>query len=274
MTIQSKRPIPKFSDPPVTETVLGVEFEPLEKWGIPYFGLFWERIRTQFPKFAVRPPLDSQIEQFDKPKLATGPQFQILAEPEVRCWFIASDDRTLVQVQGSRFTYNWRKTRVADAYPHFDDSVRPAFVRVWDAFADFVQQQNLGQVNAIQCEVTYINHLEIGKGWKSAADLSRVFPFWSGKMNGEFLPEAEGVAFDVAFRMPDQKGRLRVSLKPAIRTEDGTEVLQLTLTARGRPSGNDSGSVMAWLDLGREWVVRGFADFTSPQMHSLWHRLV
>ena len=103
-------------------------------------------------------------------------------------------------------------------------------------FADFVQQQQLGQVRPVQCEVTYINHLEIGEGWCSAADVSRIFPSWSGKMNGEFLPPPESVGFDVTFRMPDEKGRLRVSLKPAIRTEDGVELLQLILTARSHRS--------------------------------------
>jgi hypothetical protein len=61
-------------------------------------------------------------------------------------------------------------------------------------------------------------------------------------------------------------------LKPAIRNEDGVEILQLTLTARGKPDGSDLESVLNWLDVGRQWVVRGFTDFTSEQMHTLWER--
>lgn len=265
-------PLPKYRAPPVIETVLGVEFTRLEKWGIPYFGLLWSQIRDEFPNYEVKPPLGSDIEQFDKPKGPPVPQVQILLQPEIRCWFIGADDRTLIQVQGNRFVFNWRKRGVADAYPHYDSSIRPAFQRAWQQFAEFVDQHQLGQVNVVQCEVSYINHLEIGKGWDSAADLHEVFPCWLGKTNGEFLRAPENVGFDVSYRMPDKRGRLRVSMKSAIRHEDGAEILQLTLTARGKPESSEIASVLEWLDMGRKWVVRGFTDFTSENMHTLWQR--
>ncbi|MCB7130454.1 MAG: TIGR04255 family protein, partial [Candidatus Brocadiales bacterium] len=185
---------------------------------------------------------------------------------------IDADDRTLIQVQGNRFTYNWRKRGTEDAYPHYDQSVRPAFQHVWQEFAQFVEKHKLGQVSVVQCEVTYINHLEVGKGSVQASSLAKVFPCWSGKTSGEFLPAPENVGFDVTYRIPDERGRLRISLKPAIRNEDGVEILQLTLTARGKPADSDPDSVLGWLDMGRQWVVRGFTDFTSEQMHTLWQR--
>jgi hypothetical protein len=48
--------------------------------------------------------------------------------------------------------------------------------------------------------------------------------------------------------------------------------VQLRLTARGLPDGQDLDGVLAWMDLGREWIVRGFADITSPSAHALWER--
>ena len=274
MAISGDQPVPKFAAPPVIETVLGVEFARLEKWGVPHFGIFWNQIKEQFPNYSVKPPLDSQIEDFDKPKPRAGPQLQFLSEPGFRCWFMDGENRTLIQVQSNRFTFNWRKTGEADAYPHYDESIRPAFQRVWRQFVDFVEQQQLGEVDVVQSEVTYINHLEVGKGWDTPSDLGKVFPCWSGKTRGEFLGAPENVGFDVTYRMPDEKGRLRISTKPAIRHEDGAEIIQLTLTARGKPAGSDSDSVLRWLDMGREWVVRGFTDFTSEQMHTLWRRSV
>ena len=265
-------PLPRFSSPPVIETVLGVEFAPLEKWSVPYFGLLWHDIRHHFPKIEVKPPLDSQIEKFEQPRQPGGSRFELLAEPEIRCWFIDAHDRTLVQVQKNRFTYNWRRRNAGDEYPHYDESIRPAFQRVWEEFAAFVEREGLGGIDVLQCEVTYVNHLEIGNGWKTAADIKKVLTCWSGSSNEQFLPLPENVAFDVTFRIPEQKGRLRVSLKPAVRSQDGVEILQLTLTARGRPHANDLGSILDWLDMGRDWVVRGFADLTSPQMHTLWKR--
>ena len=199
-------------------------------------------------------------------------EVQILTEPEIRCWFINKDDRSLIQVQRDRFTYNWRKADSADRYPRYADSVRPGFQRVWERFAAFVNENQLGELNVVQCEVSYINHLDIGEGWESASDLPHLFPCWAGKASGDFLPAPENVGFDISYRMPDKRGRLRVSLKPAIRNQDAAEILMLTLTARGRPDGSDIESVLGWLDMGREWVVRGFTDFTSAKMHSLWQR--
>jgi len=273
MANASEKPLPKYAAPPVVETVLGVEFAQLEKWGIPYFGVLWGRIKDQFPKFEVKFPLASQIEDFGKPKLPTQtPAVQFMTEPDVRCWFIGGDDRTLIQVQRNRFTHNWRKTGPADAYPHYDGSVRPAFQRAWRVFLDFVNEYQLGDVSVLQCEVTYINHLDVGQVLNSACGLQEVFPCWSGKTSGSFLPAPENVGFDVTYQMPNHEGRLRVSMKPAIRNQDGQEILQLTLTARGKPKGSDADSVLAWLDKGREWVVRGFTDFTSEKMHRLWRR--
>ena len=74
MENSSEKPIPRFSAPPVIETILGVEFARLEKWGVPYFGIFWNHIKEQFPNYAVKPPLDSQIEHFDKPKPPASPK--------------------------------------------------------------------------------------------------------------------------------------------------------------------------------------------------------
>jgi hypothetical protein len=46
----------------------------------------------------------------------------------------------------------------------------------------------------------------------------------------------------------------------------------MTLTARGVPHSSDQEELLRCLDVGREWVVRGFADFTTDEMHNLWKR--
>ena len=266
------RTLPKFRLPPVTETVLGVEFAPLVGWRVPHFGLFWNRIRDRFPKYEIKPPLDTQIEQFNGPARPVSPAIQVLLEPEVRCWFIDASDRALIQVQNNRFTYNWRKTGPDDAYPHYDETIRPAFERIWNEYQAFVAAEQIGELNIVQCEVTYVNHLEIGKGWRSPAEISNIFPFLSNSIGRGFLPMPERLGFNITFRLPDKQGRLRISMSPAVRHTDGSEVLQLNLTARGKPVSSDTASVLGWLDTGREWVVRGFADVTSDAMHAIWEK--
>jgi hypothetical protein len=70
--------------------------------------------------------------------------------------------------------------------------------------------------------------------------------------------------------MLDNQGRLYVSIQPVIRARDALEVLQLNLTARGAPASSKTEDVFKWLDLGRQWIVEGFTDFTTNEMHKLW----
>jgi len=38
------RMLPDFNEPPVIETVLGLQFDSLESFSIPHFGLYWSKI--------------------------------------------------------------------------------------------------------------------------------------------------------------------------------------------------------------------------------------
>jgi hypothetical protein len=65
---------------------------------------------------------------------------------------------------------------------------------------------------------------------------------------------------------------LRITVQPALRHADQKEVLQVTLSVRGQPKTSCLEDILEWFDFGREWVVRGFADFTSEAMHQRWKR--
>jgi uncharacterized protein (TIGR04255 family) len=125
-----------------------------------------------------------------------------------------------------------------------------------------------------QCEVTYVNHIHLGQGWKSYGELKNVIACWSGEISGSFLPEPESVNIGTRYVLPDGKGRLHVLMQPAIRRTDAKEILQLNLTARGKPDSSASQHLLEWMDLGHEWIVKGFTDFTSKTMHELWGRQV
>jgi hypothetical protein len=59
-------------------------------------------------------------------------------------------------------------------------------------------------------------------------------------------------------------------VQPVTRFRDNNEVLQVNLTASGRARSTEVHEILQCFDLGREWVVRGFTDFTSAEMHELW----
>ena len=54
---------PKFKNPPVVETVLGVQFRAISKMRMAHCGVYWDRIRQDFPAAEERPVLPPTIER-------------------------------------------------------------------------------------------------------------------------------------------------------------------------------------------------------------------
>jgi len=61
-------------------------------------------------------------------------------------------------------------------------------------------------------------------------------------------------------------------MQPAFTVEDERPIYVLNMTARGAPLGDNLEGVLGFLDIGHEWVVRGFTAITSDVMHRVWGR--
>lgn len=263
-----KEPLPDFRDPPAVETLLAVYFTPLENWKTPYFGLFWQDIKRDYPDVEVHPPLPS--EQHIRVELnQQQAKIKVEGEVAVRWWYFHRSQKRLIQLQNGSFIQNWRKRDQNDPYLHYDE-LRPSFQHMWERFLKFLNAHNVSGPNIRECEVTYVNHIDRGRGWKSFADLGEVIPIWSGKTSGSFLPSADLVSMNVFYPIERNRGRLQVSVQPGIRQSDGQETLQVTLSARCKPQSSDIRHLFEAFALGREWVVRGFADVTTERMHTAW----
>ncbi|MDB5334268.1 MAG: hypothetical protein JWP03_5419 [Phycisphaerales bacterium] len=258
---------PKFKLPPVVETVLSVEFDPIPGWGIPYFGLFWETIRVDFPRSESAPAYPPIIPS-GLPG-SVGIRFDRLDTIPARCIFFHRNNDRLIQVQADRFIHNWRKDDAQQPYLGYD-AIRPSFEESWERFLEFLKAQELTRPTVRVCEVTYVNHILPGRGWSDFAHLGAVARNWND-LKTEFLPSPKQVAINIAYQMPAQTDGLTAQLQPAVRLSDASEIIQLTLTARGVPKSSDAADVVAWLDLGHEWVVKGFADVTAPKMQDVWN---
>jgi uncharacterized protein (TIGR04255 family) len=258
---------PKFDAPPLVETALGLEFEPLQDFEVPAFGLFWNRIRNKYPNSSVQPPLQSKIESFDKSQAVFSLSFSQI--PEVRCWFIDETETWLLQVQKTRFISNWRSVKANQiTYPHYEN-VRARFFEEWQQFADFLRDEGLEIPQVLQCEINYVNHIEAEPYF---SNLHKIFPSLSGIKASGFLPLPEALLVNLKYLIPDNRGRLYLQMQPVLRHADLREVLQLTLTAKVLPKSSDIIDIIEAFDLGREWAVKGFTDFTSEEMHKRWKR--
>jgi len=265
--------LPDFENPPVIETVLGVQFVPLDRFMVPHFGLYWQKIKQEYDHFQVFPPLANVIEEFGSAIPSRLPQIsvELINAPELRCWFLDKSENNLIQVQRDRFIHNWKKVKGDEPYPHYEN-IRPKFKAQWLRFCEFLAEEGLGTPEINQCEIVYVNHIEFGGPIMSAADVPKLVRAWSATSSGDFLPKPEKVGLSASYVIKEKKGRLHISLQPVIRSRDAMEVLQLNLAARGRPASSHIDDILEWLDLGREWIVRGFTDFTTPEMHQIWRR--
>jgi hypothetical protein len=116
-----------------------------------------------------------------------------------------------------------------------------------------------------------------GDGWDNFSQIERILAPWSGKYSDDFLRHPEQGHTNLRYLIPSQTGepvgRLHVNLAPAVDMKTQTPIFVLTLTARGRPIGDGVEGALSFLDLGREWIVRGFASLTTPEMHRMWRRI-
>ncbi len=144
----SANQIVTFADPPVNEVALGRTFLPRPDFLLPYYGVFWERVRSKFPKAEQAPPL------FD-PAVSVDPSFLL-----PRVWFIAEDGATLLQLQQDRMHFNWRQTDEAKAYVRFS-RVQEEFLREWGEFEKCVPEATEQPLQPTGAELSYINFISI-----------------------------------------------------------------------------------------------------------------
>ena len=272
---------PHFKNPPVVETVLGVQFAPLKKMRVTHYGLLLAHLRDvfsvpneQLTKVSEQPPLDPVIEGFDGGALRPpSVQWSVSAAPPLpRCWYASEDDQFLVQVQPDRFIFNWRQPDPAGTYPRYD-TVLDRFLKVYTAFLAFVESESLTDVRPNQCEVTYVNHIDLPDGQNMAETLDKTLMGWKLATSDGWLTGAEHGEFAASYVIPEKCGRLHIKAQRAVRRADSREIIRFSLTARGAPSPQNLEGVRQWLDLGHEWVVRGFASLTTPEMHKKWGRM-
>lgn len=253
----------KFADydrPPVIETVYGVKFTPLTGWMLPHTGVFWQRISEDFPRVEHAPPIGDTVVAIS----ATG-------LPLPRVWLISKDDDRLIQLQSGRFLYNWRNREQAGPYPRYE-TLSQVFFGIFQDFRNFVDDHRLGEVEVLEYELTYINHIVEPQGWKFPEHIGRVMEqlTWQEGLC-TFLPRPSTMIWQARFPFLKTSGELLVKLNPAKYAQDDRQLIVLELSARGKPAEAPLDNMEDWFSHAHEWIVRGFEDLTSDEAQKqLW----
>ena len=231
--------LPDFERPPVTEVVLGIQFAALTKLRSVHIGLLWSEFRASYPHVSEQVPLPPAFEIFGAAPTAMPPmlQFQaLLAPPMARFWFETPDRAELVQVQQDRMLHNWRKRQTEQEYPHYE-ALRERFEAEISTLASFLQTQELGNLRVNQCEVTYVNTIELPGESAPHRHLNRVTPLWSGRWDADAASELEDATIQSRYILRDggkPYGRMHVVFSPAF--SNGNQVIRLEITTRGKPA--------------------------------------
>ena len=258
--------LPDYGNPPVNEVVFGVQFEKIGGLQTPHIGLLWGKLdRKRFPTYQEMPPVNHIIEKEDG-TIGLSLSIEAFEHPPLpRILFINEDKDQLIQVQKDRFLRNWRKLEDKNTYPLYR-ILYPEFKKSWDIFNSFLDGVDLPKPIPDQYELTYVNQIPQGQGWKSLIDIKDVFQDFQCETTGRFLPEPETVDWRRIYKLANQMGRLHVSLKMGL-AKEAKKIMVFELTARGF----SNESMDDWFAVAHEWIVRGFADLTTDSIqNAIW----
>jgi uncharacterized protein (TIGR04255 family) len=270
--------LPDYERPPLVEVVLSVQFAELQGYRTVHAGLLWEdKFRKAYPIVAEQPPLDPIFEAFG-PQVS-APQFQIkqMSGPQVpRLWFMNTQKTELVQIQADRFTHNWRKVGEGENYPRYE-ALRERFFSELTELDAFFKSWQIGTIQPNQCEVTYVNRLELrGLDFRAEPGLAvNLLPrgHLQPDREGPGLPELEDCNLMGRYVLKDADGEPRGRLLVTVQPWPKEPVLRLDLTVRGAPTSADFEAVADFLDEGRRTIVHGFTAITTERMHETWGRV-
>jgi uncharacterized protein (TIGR04255 family) len=261
--------LPEYANPPVVEVALAVQFQALPGLQPPVLA-DWLVVRERLPTWELKAPFQMPHELFGVPQI---PFFDLRIgndqPPPSRSWFSTASGTELLQIQPDVLVHNWRKTSDGQPYPRYQH-LRQQFERDLVSLQVLVQSKGLGEVVPTQCELSYVNLIDL-----EHYPLRRIIAGWNGAMSDGFLNEPEQVELASHHRIEPEVGKPRGRLHIQARTirPARKHQLQLNLVARGAPQGGNLDDILGWFDLAREWIVRGFTSFTSEYMHQhVWGR--
>jgi uncharacterized protein (TIGR04255 family) len=271
-------PIPSFKSPPLNEVVLGVQYDTIEGFNITTYGLLWENFKIDFPNIEHHIPLGSQFEKIGGRRQPFGELLKFNIEPLIsaplpRAWFISENGQELIQIQPDRFIRNWRRLDSSDEYPRYEKHMRGELLKNLNMLDSFYQESGRSKLQPNQCEISYINHIEVNKAHKR---LNEIFTGWSDQYDLSNIADLEDINLTIKHIVKNGDGefigRLHVKITPAIRLIDDSPIFVIELTLRGCPLEKNVEGIIKFMDFGRETIVRAFTKMTTPKMHKIWNR--
>lgn len=255
-----------YINSPLVEVVCGVSFKSLDSLTVPYVGLFWDEFRHDFPKCQELPPLlpISNLEQNIELEFSNVPLLP-------RLWFFNLEKNKVIQLQRDRFIFNWRKSTYEGKYPNYP-MVFNNFNKYFLEFKNFIDKNNLGNVEPIQYEMRYINQLKKGKDWNTIDDIKNIFPNFNLSNIGDSI-NLESFNWQSVFSVSPNLGKLSALIRLAKNHQTGEHVVLFELSFTG--SFTDSfDKIQLWFDSAHKYLIDSFSILTSKDMQeNIWRKI-
>lgn len=259
----------RFKKPPVVEVVCGVQFSVGSPLKSVEPGLYWQTIKDRFPRVEDAAPIAAAFE--------SGGAFQEFLElaqtpPLRRAWFLTADGSNLIQLQGDRFIFNWKRAGEDATYPSYDVVIEE-FEKHLTGFEEFVESRIGAKPTYRQFELTYVNHIDKSNGLERVGEGNVLIDHMRVADDSRFLKEPEGYNVATTYLLPNGFGRLRTTAQTALRQPGGERIVRLDMSARGISGDTSPSGRRAWFDVAHDWITHGFADITSPVLQKeFWER--
>lgn len=266
-----------FGRPPVVEVALTVQFaRPVA--GIAALAAFVTKLADEFPVQTLQPPLPRVEEAFDRPHGV--PTFEMRFEQAVRLprtWLTGAGPY-LVQIQPDRLALNWRRDNAASSsdYPGYA-TIRTEFLRHLESLAEVVASNHGSPLEFQMCEVFYVNPIQV-PGHDSRSfhpDLASVLNLVAPATPSSFIGAPEDATLQARWRIPGNDvdrpiGRLYLAANPSLDPKTLLPIYLVTLTGHVVPDEPGRDAAVRALDTAHDWIVKGFEDITTQEMHRVW----
>lgn len=253
---------PNFDNPPLVEVACGFKFEKLNKLKIPHIGLFWEKLKKEYPRCEHAEPTLSFDDTIDD---------SVTNLPLPKVWLINNEDNKLIQFQINQLYFNWRKMGAAHKYPRFSENWK-TFKNIHKQFKDFVQKNNLGPIKINQLELTYVNHIPRGKGWETEDDIINVLPnFCKNLIPNSLFERPQNSFFKTNYSLPEENGNLTIKVYSGKRKIDDLPILGVELSVKRREEDTNEESFNEWFEKAHQYINETFLKITDKTIQkTLW----
>lgn len=261
--------LPEFSNPPLDEVVIGVQFSALPGYSSVLAKDVWSLYKDDFPLIQEHPPIEPTFETFGGIGSQKGVQFKFGPHQlNPRLWFISQDQNHLIQFQEDRFLLNWRQQANGNQYPRFE-GVSENFESNLSKLEELSINDKKNTIEINQAEVSYINLIQ-------ANDYSKI-GYWIKTFDFSVINvENININFSEVINDINKKpvARLFHELQPVVTKDGKVRAVRLILTYRGQPAGNSIADAMNFIRQGRVKIVNRFSEMTTKEAHEVWGEIL